>query len=99
MASESKLQAKVLKWLKSRRVFAVKIISATEAGSPDILCCARGRFCVIECKSEAGKVSALQLAKIEKIARADGLVFVVRPSTFEAFKGEFERRTRSWVST
>ena len=53
-------------------------------GTPDLLGCINGRFVALELKSHAAaKVSALQELKLQKIASAGGVGFVVDPSNWE----------------
>ena len=74
--SEQKLQAKILKYLFAIGAYSVKVVAATRAGVPDIICCYKGKFVGIEVKLEGSKPSALQLSNIELIKNAEGLAFV-----------------------
>ena len=74
--SEQKLQAKILKYLFAIGAYSVKVVAATIAGVPDIICCYKGKFVGIEVKLEGSKPSALQLSNIELIKNAEGLAFV-----------------------
>jgi len=75
--SESQLQAKVLKYLKSEGHYAIKVINANRAGCPDILACIDGKFIAIECKSPGGKVTKLQQYHHDQIQAAGGSAYVV----------------------
>ena len=59
MKSEAKIQARILKYLRSlgRVCWAVKAAVSNERGVPDILCCYRGRFVGFEVKTETGRIS------------------------------------------
>lgn len=74
---ESHIQAKILKYL-SDRAYAVKIISASRAGVPDIICCYRGIYIAIECKhpSRRRNISPLQEHNIKCILENGGRAIV-----------------------
>ncbi len=80
--TEQQLQSKMLTWLKAHKYYAVKIVLANRAGTPDILCCMHGKFVAIECKAERGAVSVLQEHTAALIRKSGGYAVVVRPSTF-----------------
>lgn len=74
---EADLQARILKWLRSRGGWWVKFPAGpyAPAGVPDILGCYRGRFVAIEVKKPGGGVTKLQAATQERIAKqGQGLV-------------------------
>lgn len=58
----------------------------TVNGVPDVLACINGHFIAIEVKSENGKPSPLQLAKISEIRNAGGIAHVVYPSGWMKLK-------------
>jgi len=73
---EQKLQSKVIKYLKSNGYYCVKVITATVAGIPDILCCSpSGQFVAIELKKPDVKAepSALQKYNLEQIQKRNGI--------------------------
>jgi Holliday junction resolvase len=75
--SESKLQAKILQWLKAEGHYAIKTIVCNKNGVPDILGCTKtGRFFAIEVKYGANKTSALQEWNIKCITNNGGLACV-----------------------
>jgi len=75
---ESKIQGDILHVLAVRGAYTVKIVTASKAGVPDILCCYRGSFIAFEVKGPKGKTSALQDINIKNIKKAGGLAYVVR---------------------
>ncbi len=77
--AESKIQAKILNWLRGQGYWAVKTVCCNVSGVPDILCCAEGRFVAIEVKDgKRGKVSPIQEYQIERIKASKGIAFVAR---------------------
>lgn len=50
----------------------------SERGTPDILCCYRGRMVVMEAKTATGKPSESQKIRLEQWRRAGALAGVVR---------------------
>ncbi len=74
--SEQQLQAKILKYLYAIGAYSIKVVSATRAGVPDIVCCYKGKFIAIEVKLPGNKPSALQVSNIELIQKAEGYAFV-----------------------
>ena len=80
MKSESQIQSRILKYLRSlgRLCWAVKAAVSNERGVPDILCCYRGRFVGFEVKTETGRISGPQRVQNERIRRACGRAVVVR---------------------
>ena len=75
---ESKLQAKILRYLIYQDdCWAIKAESVTR-GIPDIICCYRGKFIGFEVKSEQGELSEIQKATGELIDSAGGIYRVVR---------------------
>ncbi len=72
--SESKLQSKILKWLKANNFWVFKTILCNRKGIPDIIgCTPKGKFFAIEVKWGAGKPSPLQTYNIEEIRKRGGL--------------------------
>lgn len=75
--SESKLQSKILKWLKAEGHYAIKTIVCNRNGVPDIVGCTRdGRFFAIEVKYGANKPSKLQEWNIQQILQRGGVALV-----------------------
>ena len=75
---ESTIQRKILRKLKERGVYAVKVMTANRNGVPDILACHRGWFYGIEVKAPGGKLSAVQEANLDWIVEAGGIALVAR---------------------
>lgn len=75
--SESKLQAKVLKWLKANNFWVFKTIVCNRNGIPDIVgSTPKGNFFAIELKWGAGKPSPLQTWNIAEIKKRGGIALV-----------------------
>lgn len=75
--SESKVQSKVMKWLKVNNYWAMKVVVANRAGIPDVIACSpSGLFVAIELKYGPGKPSKLQEYNIEEIKKRGGIAFV-----------------------
>lgn len=74
---EQTIQSSILNYLNTNGYYAVKVISASKAGVPDILCCMEGKFVAFEVKAEHGVLSELQKYNINRIGSADGHGFVV----------------------
>lgn len=62
----------------------------TAAGTPDLLCCIKGYFLAIECKTDTGRLSQLQKVKIKQILSAGGLAVVAAPRDAEYIKSIIE---------
>lgn len=75
---EQTYQKKIIDFLKSKGAYVVKIISASQAGVPDVICCYRGRFVAVEVKrpETLKNVSRLQAYNLDKITEAGGIGFV-----------------------
>lgn len=76
---EQQIQSAILHYLKKNNIYAVKVITASKSGVPDILACLKGRFVGFEIKAprKVGNVSELQKYNIAKIKSAGGEAFVV----------------------
>lgn len=75
--SESKLQAKILKWLEAQGFWTVKTITSNKKGVPDILACSpEGRFVAIEVKYGANTASKLQEYNVRLIQERNGFAMV-----------------------
>ena len=88
MASEKDFENKIKKYLKDNNCYRVKYFGTaySEAGTPDILSCVNGYFLAIEVKGNNGRVSDLQLEKINQIRKAGGFAYVVYPTAWEKIK-------------
>lgn len=69
---ESFIQGKIMRWLRSQGYYAVKIISATKDGVPDIITCVDGRFIGIEVKADGNEPTELQQYNRQLIELAGG---------------------------
>ena len=77
--TEQQIQKKITTYLESLdNTYVVKVVKATKAGVPDILCCIGGIFLAIEVKRPEAKntVSKLQAYNISKIERTGGHAIV-----------------------
>jgi len=75
--SESKLQSKILKWLKANGYYNFKTIVCNRNGIPDIIgMTPAGRFFAIEVKFGANKASKLQEWNITQIKAGGGIAFL-----------------------
>lgn len=75
---ESKIQEKILEWLRSIGAYSIKIILATKSGEPDIVACLDGKFLAIECKDVNEKPTVLQAYKLRQINNCGGIAYSAR---------------------
>lgn len=77
--SERSLTARILKDLKARKCWALKVQGGSwqRAGVPDILACMEGMFVGLEIKEQGNKSSKLQQREIRLINDAGGLAVVI----------------------
>ena len=75
---ESSIQDDILEYLKSVGAYAIKVHvgSYQTQGTPDVLCCYKGRFIGFELKKPGESASELQKYRIEQIQRAEGYAYV-----------------------
>jgi Holliday junction resolvase len=78
MNEESKIQKKIIDFLKSEGAYVVKTIVCSKNGIPDLLCCYRGQFMALEVKTDEGKTTALQEYNLKEIEKAGGIAITVR---------------------
>lgn len=76
--AESKIQAEIIKYLKEKNYYVVKIIKANVSGVPDILFCKDGKFmaCEVKDKGKKSKVTELQKFHLDLIRRSGGKAIV-----------------------
>ena len=76
---EKTIQASIIKWLRSKGIYTVKIQSGYygKAGVPDILVCYKGHFLGFEVKRLGNKATELQKNNIKQIISSGGQAFVV----------------------
>lgn len=85
---EAKIQTRILRELRKRGAYTVKVQVASRNGVPDILACHQGKFIAIEVKAPGGKVSAVQEANLGWIREAGGIALVAR--SWEEIENYFE---------
>jgi len=75
MASESKLQTKIIKALEKEGFVVIKIVIANKAGHADIICCApNGKFFAIEVKDN-DTPRALQEYQLQRYQNNNAIAF------------------------
>lgn len=76
--AESKIQGEIIKYLKEKNYYVVKVVVANVSGVPDILFCKDGMFCAIECKAKGkkSKVTELQKLHLDLIRKSGGKAIV-----------------------
>ena len=76
---ESRIQTNIIKYLDSLdKCWTVKTIVVNKPGTPDILCCYKGRFYAFEVKAANGKPTKLQLYRAAEIESAGGKSYIVK---------------------
>lgn len=79
---EQQVQTKIMKYLKEQGAYTVKVVQATKAGVPDIICCYKGKFIGIEVKKPAvrnhknGGATELQIINLANIKKANGKAII-----------------------
>lgn len=93
MAEEKNLENRIKKWLTEHNCYWVKQFGCvySRAGVSDLLCCVRGKFISIECKSSVGKLSELQKHELEKVRNSGGYAYCVSPKNWEEVKQDIEK--------
>lgn len=84
--TEQQLQTKIINFLFEQKIFAFKVIQATTSGQCDITACLNGVFVGIEVKKDNTHPTPLQEYTHKRILKSGGVVFVVKPKTFDNFK-------------
>ncbi len=71
------------------------------SGTPDFLCCAKGRFLGIECKAGDNVPTKLQIKNLESIMKSGGYALVINETNvrqlthlLETFYGEKDQQVR-----
>lgn len=79
MTPEAKVKAKIKAMLKEHNIYYAMPIGTGygNAGVPDFLCCANGRFLAIEAKAGKGQTTALQDKNLRDIRECGGTALVV----------------------
>jgi len=66
----------------------------TKAGTPDLLCCFKGKFLAIEIKRPKGKLTTPQQQALQKIENAGGLALVARSiEDVKNYLRDFDQKT------
>lgn len=89
MAGTEKIYENHIKsYIRGKGGYVVKYFGCnySTSGTPDLLACINGHFLAIEVKSQNGRPSELQLAKINQIRKVGGLGYVAYPSGWEKLK-------------
>lgn len=94
MATEARIQAKLINYLKSKGCYVIKTRPGTPGiptGCPDIIALYEGFWAVFECK--ASRTSSFQPLQKETLARlADwSYAYVVYPENYDDVIAELER--------
>lgn len=72
--SESKVQKKILDWLKANDCWVFKTVVCNRSGIPDVIgCTPKGRLFGIEVKYGSNKASKLQEYNLREIAKRGGI--------------------------
>lgn len=92
---EVKVKSKIKALLKKYGVYYAMPIGTGygNAGVPDFLCCAGGRFLAIEAKANGGKPTALQLKNINEINSCGGTAIVVDETGLTMLEAILKART------
>jgi Holliday junction resolvase len=90
---ESQIQNRIIKYLNGIGAYSIKTIVTNRNGSPDLICCFKGRYVALEVKAEKGIISKLQEHNIKLIRKSGGIAAIVRSvddvkKVLENFPGE-----------
>lgn len=88
--SESALEKRFLKFIKTKNVYQFKVVKSSRAGTCDRILCVNGKFVAIELKKEDGVMSELQKHHAREIKENKGHHFVLKPSNWHEFTVWFE---------
>lgn len=72
---EQSIQTNIIEYITSIGGYAVKVVQATKAGVPDVVCCLGGKCIAVECKQVKKHATALQKYKMAEIEKAGGIAF------------------------
>lgn len=78
LGPEKKVEIKIRKYIQSLGGYSLKTLGGSvPIGTPDLIACINGYFIAIEVKREkGGRVTPIQLRKIQDIKDAGGIAFV-----------------------
>ncbi|MDA0733345.1 MAG: hypothetical protein BZY73_03895 [SAR202 cluster bacterium Casp-Chloro-G3] len=76
---ESTLQRRAIEYLRESGAYVFKVVGSAmqQRGTPDILCCYRGRMMGIEFKQPCKKPTKLQEVELQKIRDSGGIGVVI----------------------
>lgn len=95
MAGESRLQTKILNYLRSlQHCFCFKIEKASDNGVPDIFFVIDGKCCFLEVKDDGKKPAKHQLIMMAKLRNAG--VAATWCDSWEIFYSEFQNLRHGW---
>lgn len=79
MTPEGKVKAKVRKVLNRLNIYYVMAVTGGfgNSGSPDFVCCFKGRFISIECKANGNRPTTLQESHLLLIRSCGGVSLVI----------------------
>ena len=84
---ESVIQAEILKYLKDKGYYVIKVVVANVSGVPDILFCKDGKFCAIEVKATGRKKGVTELQKLHiQMINASGGKAIVADDLFDVIE-------------
>lgn len=89
MAKEKNFENKIKDFLKENKCWFIKYWGGgfyTKDGTPDILCCCKGRFIAIEVKAPDGKPTLIQCQKLKQINDAGGYAILLYPEQWHCFE-------------
>lgn len=78
MTSERSIKNAIVKALRARGAYVLVTTGVSDVGTPDIIACLDGRFYAFEVKNEEGRVSRMQVHRLDQVSRASGVAAVVR---------------------
>ena len=76
MILESKIQSKIIKWLKSNGYFVTKLMGTSTNGIPDVLAIKDGRTLFVEVKRLKREADPIQAYRIKELNDYGVLAFV-----------------------
>ncbi len=76
---EAKVKAKIKAILAKHNAYYTMPIGGMygNSGTPDFLCCVRGRFVAVEAKAKRGRATALQEKHLRDIRERGGIALIV----------------------
>lgn len=98
---EAAIQSQIVRWLIANGAVATRVNSGfmrddngnvfrgADAGTADIICCWRGRYCAIECKAGNNKPTPKQQKFLNKVLNAGGIALVA--NSLEVVKAALDK--------